>query len=897
MIKEGLPPFKPIVLPVQTYDRIKRKDLMNQRLMIQTDVNDARMLKGINIHSKGPHIQHHGKFMNTHLLCSTISSLPNVTSLESDKIKNEMLCVSSPNSQSGKEGSVRILQKIVHEIRSSNNKQIGGTHFNTAKLNSAMKPLKTNEPNKSSICTNNIYFDGINSSKRCIAANNNTMSKEQNRLTLYFDRKYIGSKIWDLEQILPHPGINDIQNDRYASSKMPINGQKVRRGDIKCLLHEKIHGGDQQSFPCQRNDERTKIITDAGVGDAAPISTRVASQVNCSTLAIGKEEEKRQISISRDKIGTIRSQSYRKIDDNRGITVLTDCNASKHISIARIKETKRGNKSPALTSTLKALSDFSNKSLYHHSHVCYQTRTRIILSSKHDDKKTTPLNVTSSLLLEPAEINLSCMPSGVLTLQKCAPENTHKQAYSLSLPPSCTISRDGYKLLSMLSTSSCPTSSSVSTIQHDGSCNVIHDKVKEESKVGSTGGNLKSKPREIASTKQRPKHARQCKFREKSHVNWYCSRCRTRHWVEGGRALQPFGAKHGFKFERIPEDGDCFYTCIYKALKADNSYLKQLNNIIKQRCVVFDETNVAQLYKEYKSMPSVSTMRQIVSAYAGQEQLQFYKMQAAANPKEKWLSFFKDRPQRRNYWKRDALSAENDCTTDVNNSKKHLSKKYEKRLETSLENEVNENKNLAPLKNKFGTDNFVTDKDISRAEYLNDGNINKSCADEETVKNVEGFGRMLNDSSFSKKRKRVMTNNHVETVEDLKEFIRREGRVHGSYNVLWADSFAHQKIADHFLICILFIDMERAKNAWPYRVLASSSLSQSIDNSPSNQNIHFDCQSEISDEKNPLRFVIMQRLKHGHFSLLTWKENEWSTKMSSFTLDSIPGAVKALWDL
>ena len=84
--------------------------------------------------------------------------------------------------------------------------------------------------------------------------------------------------------------------------------------------------------------------------------------------------------------------------------------------------------------------------------------------------------------------------------------------------------------------------------------------MKEESKVGSTDGKLKSKPRETVSTKQRPKHVRQCKFREKSHVNWYCSRCRTRHWVEGGRALQPFGTKHGFKFERIPEDGDCFYT-------------------------------------------------------------------------------------------------------------------------------------------------------------------------------------------------------------------------------------------------------------------------------------------------------------------------------------------------
>jgi len=58
----------------------------------------------------------------------------------------------------------------------------------------------------------------------------------------------------------------------------------------------------------------------------------------------------------------------------------------------------------------------------------------------------------------------------------------------------------------------------------------------------------------------RPKNMKKCPFIGKSHVNWFCYRCQEHHWVETRNALYPFSKKHGYRFEHVEADGDCFFT-------------------------------------------------------------------------------------------------------------------------------------------------------------------------------------------------------------------------------------------------------------------------------------------------------------------------------------------------
>ena len=59
---------------------------------------------------------------------------------------------------------------------------------------------------------------------------------------------------------------------------------------------------------------------------------------------------------------------------------------------------------------------------------------------------------------------------------------------------------------------------------------------------------------------ERPKDIKPCPFEGKSDVSWYCFRCADYHWVENRNALHPFGRKHGYRFEHVAADGDCFFT-------------------------------------------------------------------------------------------------------------------------------------------------------------------------------------------------------------------------------------------------------------------------------------------------------------------------------------------------
>jgi hypothetical protein len=60
----------------------------------------------------------------------------------------------------------------------------------------------------------------------------------------------------------------------------------------------------------------------------------------------------------------------------------------------------------------------------------------------------------------------------------------------------------------------------------------------------------------------------------------------------------------------------------------------------------------------------------------------------------------------------------------------------------------------------------------------------------------------------------------IETVDELKRFVFRFGSEYGAQYTFWGDSFAQKVIADLLNLTILFVDMERDRNCWPYRVIA-----------------------------------------------------------------------------
>ncbi|CAM9245228.1 unnamed protein product, partial [Discosporangium mesarthrocarpum] len=91
----------------------------------------------------------------------------------------------------------------------------------------------------------------------------------------------------------------------------------------------------------------------------------------------------------------------------------------------------------------------------------------------------------------------------------------------------------------------------------------------------------------------------------------------------------------------------------------------------------------------------------------------------------------------------------------------------------------------------------------------------------------------------------------VTTVEELRRFFQREGSVVGHKRCMWADDFAHLVVAERLQLAILFVDMERAKDSWPYRVLAT-------------------CEGE------PDRYVLLKREGPvGHFVLITHAVRLW----------------------
>jgi len=109
--------------------------------------------------------------------------------------------------------------------------------------------------------------------------------------------------------------------------------------------------------------------------------------------------------------------------------------------------------------------------------------------------------------------------------------------------------------------------------------------------------------------------------------------------------------------------------------------------------------------------------------------------------------------------------------------------------------------------------------------------------------------------------------NSVKNLEELKEYALREGNQEGSQACLWADSFAHSIIAEKLDLSLLFVDMERMRGAWPYRLLAESG--------------------------HPKRYIIMKREGPiGHFVLISTVEGQ-----ACFPANELPQIFRKLWKL
>ena len=273
---------------------------------------------------------------------------------------------------------------------------------------------------------------------------------------------------------------------------------------------------------------------------------------------------------------------------------------------------------------------------------------------------------------------------------------------------------------------------------------------------------------------------------------------------------------------------------IHRAFRNDPVHLEQLN-AIRQRNGL----------EQFASFPSIGALRKLVAAAIGDDQLDFYQMQAVAHPQESWLECFR---------------SFDDDRSNIEESSSNLSQEKGAKDSGDLEG--------------------VTDQDPNNAS-------SPSAAD--TIKKT-------NKKSRKNKRRPIA----IQTVDELKQFILREGSEYGAHDCFWADSFAQKVTADQLYLTILFVDMERARDCWPYRVLVKGTARRLVSSSDSetsegSENTSGACCND--DEDFSLRFVVVQRQGRGHFTLMSYQETPSSRRVRAFKASELPPAVSALWGL
>lgn len=260
-------------------------------------------------------------------------------------------------------------------------------------------------------------------------------------------------------------------------------------------------------------------------------------------------------------------------------------------------------------------------------------------------------------------------------------------------------------------------------------------------------------------------------------------------------------------------------------------------------CVIECLKTDVSLSNEEESYLTVQKLRDLVARRMTQEQLEFYRMEAQASPKAAHLDFV--RP-------------------------------------ISSGQEPNPSFRSAPalvVKNKKG--GIVTSRTTATA---------RNSARLATVEHSIGG-----------------TGPEVDTLDELKEYVRREGRSRGMGNCLWADSFAQMVVAESFRLTILLVDMERDKGCFPFRFMHRFCMDTEFDSQIATGCSTSSSKSATRGSKGPPviaaasivgnkseRFIILKRQGPvGHFQYMERTEDGRAV----FTYKELPTVIRTLWAL
>lgn len=150
----------------------------------------------------------------------------------------------------------------------------------------------------------------------------------------------------------------------------------------------------------------------------------------------------------------------------------------------------------------------------------------------------------------------------------------------------------------------------------------------------------------------------------------------------------------------------------------------------------------------------------------------------------------------------------------------------------------------------------------------------------------------------------------VDSVAQLQDYVRREGRLLGTGNCLWADSFAQMVVAESFRLTILLVDMERDKGCFPFRVMHRYDKEAELDEAKAQANTGRGMRvraaqrggskpsavtpaSVIVGDRGE-RFIILKRQGPvGHFQFVERVDDG----VAVFSQEELPLVVKTIWGL
>ncbi|CAN0059386.1 unnamed protein product, partial [Pylaiella littoralis] len=135
-----------------------------------------------------------------------------------------------------------------------------------------------------------------------------------------------------------------------------------------------------------------------------------------------------------------------------------------------------------------------------------------------------------------------------------------------------------------------------------------------------------------------------CPYPGHKNVSWTCRGCGgARHHLTSRSAMEPLQRVHGFKVQRVPNDGDCFFSSIKAALP--EATIDRATGLVGGGAATATESGVETTAVAGKEL-TVAEMREWVAEETGQEQLEFYILQAGANPMDRWLDFVRPLDER-----------------------------------------------------------------------------------------------------------------------------------------------------------------------------------------------------------------------------------------------------------